>query len=78
MSTIFINGKQAVIIGLRRLRNSPSYLVIFLVVAFKKIPLFSKDLITLIMPFILLFVRVIPTPLLEVNFLLSSFIALLT
>ena len=40
----------------------------FLVAPFNKIPLFSKDLIILIMSFISLCVRVIPEPLLDVNF----------
>ena len=62
VSKCFINGKPAVINGLRKLRNPPSWLVFFLVVHFIKIPLFSKDLITFIISFISLFVRVIPQP----------------
>ena len=42
VGTIFINGKPAVINGLRKLRKVPSWLVTFLVVSFNKIPLFSK------------------------------------
>ena len=41
VSTFFNNG-------LRKLRNPPSWLVIFLAVPFKKVFLFSKDLINLI------------------------------
>ena len=78
VSTIFINGKPAIINGLRKFKNPPSWQVIFVVVSFIKIPLFSKDLITFIIYFISLFVRVIPEPLLNVKFLLSSFIPLLT
>ena len=47
VSKFFINGKPVVINGLRKLRNLPFRLLIILVVSFKKIPLFSKDLITL-------------------------------
>ena len=54
VSTFFINGKAVVINGLRKLRDPPSWLVIFLVV-----PLFSKDLITVTVSFISLFVNVI-------------------
>ena len=76
VSTVFINDKPAVINGLRKFKNLPSWIVIFLVVPFNKIPLFSKDLITFTISFISLFVRVIPEPLLDVNFLLCSFIPL--
>ena len=62
VSTLFINGKPAVINGLRKFKNPPSWLVIFLVVPCNKITLFSKDLITLIIFFISLFVRVISFP----------------
>ena len=62
MSTLFINGKPVVIIGLRKLRNLPSWLVFFLVVSLNKIPLFSKDLIDFIIYFVLLIVSVIPEP----------------
>ena len=51
VSTVFINGKPAVINDLRKLRNPPSRLVIFPVAPFNKIPLFSKDLITFIISF---------------------------
>ena len=40
----------------------PSWPVIFLVVSFNKIPVFSKDLITFIISSISLFVGVIPEP----------------
>ena len=59
VSTFFINGKAVVINGLRKLSDPPSWLVIFLVVPFSKIPLFSKDLITFTISFISLFVNVI-------------------
>ena len=48
--------------GLRKLVNAPSGLVVFLVVSFNKIPLFSEDLITFIIFFISLFVSVFPNP----------------
>ena len=60
MSKPFIYGKPAVINGIIKLRNPPSWLVNFVLVPFNKISLFSKDLITSIISFILLFVRVIP------------------
>ena len=62
MSTFFINSKPTVINALRKLRNPPSSLVIFLVVPFNKIPLFSKDLVTLIKSFASSFVRLIREP----------------
>ena len=43
MNTFFNNGKPTGINGLRKLRNLPSWLVIFLVVPFKKVLLFSKS-----------------------------------
>ena len=75
VSSLFINGKPAVINGLRNLKTWP---IDFLVVSFNTIPLFAKHLITFIIYFISLSVRVIPEPLPDVNFLLSSFIPLLT
>ena len=42
MNTFFNNSKPTGINGLRKLRNLPSWLVIFLVVPFEKVPLFSK------------------------------------
>ena len=62
MSALFINSKLDVLNGLGKLRNSPYLLVIFVVVSFIKIPLFSKGLIIFIIFFISLFVRVIPEP----------------
>ena len=62
MSTLFINNKPAVINGLRKFKIPPSWLVIFLAVPFNKIPLFSNHLITFIIYFISLSVRVIPAP----------------
>ena len=50
VNTLFIDGKQSVINGLRKLRNPPFWLVIFLIVPFNKISyylIFSKDSITL-------------------------------
>ena len=76
--TLFINGKPAVINGQRKFKNPLSWLVIFLGLPFNNIPLFSEDLTTLTISFIYLFFKVIPEPLLGVNFLLSSFIPLLT
>ena len=71
MRTIFINGKPAVINGLRKFKNTPSWLVIFLVVAFNKIPLLSKDLTTFVISFNSLFFKVIPEPVSdEIPFLL--------
>ena len=51
------------------MRNCPSWLIIFLVLPFNKTPLFSKRLITFIISFILLFVRVIPEPVIDEIFL---------
>ena len=59
VSTLYINGKPAVINILRKLKNPPPWTVIFLVVPFKK-NLFSKELITFIISFSKLFFRVIP------------------
>ena len=73
--SLFINGKRAAINELRKLRNHPSLLVIFVVVPFNKIPLFPKDLITFIIPYTF---RVILEPLLKVIFFKSLFIPLLT
>ena len=41
------------------------------VVPFNNNPLFSKDLIAFIISFISIFVRVVPEPLVDLNFLLS-------
>ena len=43
-SKLFINGKPAAINGLRKLRNPRSWLIIFAVIPFNKIPLFFKRL----------------------------------
>ena len=77
VSINFINGKPAVINGLRKFKNPPSWIVVPLVLSVNKIPLFWKDLITLIIYFISLFVRFILQLSLDVNFLLSLFISLL-
>ena len=47
------------------MRNLSSWLVVFLVVPYNKIPPFSKDLIAFITYFISLFVRVIPEPVVD-------------
>ena len=60
VSTFFINGNQLSLM----VKNPPSWLVIFLVVPFNKITLFSKDLITFTISVISILVRVIPGPLL--------------
>ena len=62
MTICFINGKLAVINGLRKLRNPHSWLGIFIVVSFNKIPPFCKNFIIFIISFILLYVRVILEP----------------
>ena len=46
VSTIFINGKLAVINSLRKFESPHSCFVVFLVLPFNKILLFSKDSIT--------------------------------
>ena len=45
VTTFLINGKPTYINGLRKLRNPPSWIIIFLVVPFNKILLFSKHAI---------------------------------
>ena len=77
VSILFINGKPTVIDGLTKHQNPPSWLVILLVVPLNKVLLFSNDLITFVIPFISLFLRHFHGPLLDLNFLLISFIALL-
>ena len=69
--TFFINGKLAVINGLRKLRNSHFWLITFLIVSFNKYRLFSKDLITFMIPFISLHVSVIPI-IADITFLPSA------
>ena len=66
VSTFYIYGNPAFNTGLWNLRNLISWLIIFLVVPFNKIPLFSKDLITLITSFISLFANVNREPLLRI------------
>ena len=71
VKTFFINGKQAVINGLRKLGKPPFWLVIFLAVPFIKIPLFFKEFITFVISFISLFVRNISEPVIdEIPFLI--------
>ena len=48
MSTLFINGTLAVIKSVRKLSNTPYWLVTFVVVPFNEMPLFSAGLITFI------------------------------
>ena len=60
VSTFFINGKPTDINGLRKLKNLLPWLVMFLAVSSKNMPLFSKDLIAFII--FSLFVNVIPEP----------------
>ena len=62
VSTFFINGIPTNIKGSRKLRNPPSSLVFFLVVYFKKTPLFSKGVIIFIIYFIWLFISINPEP----------------
>ena len=78
MSAFFINGKPAVINDLRKLRNPLSRLVIFVVVPFNKIPLFSTKLITFIISFIPLFVRCITEPVIDEILLLIFLPIILT
>ena len=60
VSTFFINGKLTFIKVPRKLSNPSFWLIIFLLVPFNKIPLFSKELIAFIISFISMFVSVIP------------------
>ena len=60
VSTFFINGKLTFIKGPRKLSNPSFWLIIFPLVPFNKIPLFSKELIASIIYFISMFVSVIP------------------
>lgn len=62
VSTFFINGIPTNIKGSRKLRNPPSSLVFFLVVYFKKTPLFPKGVIIFIIYFIWLFISINPEP----------------
>ena len=58
-STFFIEQNSLVNNGPRKLRNPLSWLLIFLLVSFNKIPRFSKERITFIISFISWFVGVI-------------------
>ena len=58
LNTFLINSKATDINSLRKLRKCPFWLVIFLIVSYNKISLFSKELITCIIYFILLSVSV--------------------
>ena len=55
-----INGKQTAINGVRKFRNPPFWVLIFLVNAFNKIILLSKYLTTFITSSVSFFVSVIP------------------
>ena len=76
VSILFINGRPAVINGLRKMRNPPSGLVMSLLVFLNKILLFSKDLITFTISLAALFIRVIPEPSLKIK--LYFFVAIST
>ena len=76
VSTFFNNGKPPAINCLRKFKNPPSCLVIFLVIPLNKIPLFSKHLATFIISFISLFVRVVPEHLPVIYSLLNLSICL--
>ena len=52
VKTLFVNGKPTDIDGLRKLKNLPFWLLIFLVVPFNKIFLFSKNQINFIVSLI--------------------------
>ena len=71
VSILFINGRPAVINGLRKMRNPPSGLVFL-----NKILLFSKDVITFTISLAALFIRVIPEPSLKIK--LYFFVAIST
>ena len=51
MSTFFNKSIPAATIGLRQLRNPPSWILIFVVVSFHKVILVSEVLITFTMSF---------------------------
>ena len=65
VSILFINGELAVNNGLRKFKNPSSLLVIFLIAPFNKSTLFFKGLITFIISFISLFVRIIFGPVID-------------
>ena len=52
VSILLINYKPTITDGIRKFKNRPYWLAIFLVVPFDKISLFSRDLITFILSFI--------------------------
>ena len=56
------SDKPTMIDGIRKFKIRSYSQAFFPVVSFNEIPLFSKDLITFIISFILWFVRVIPEP----------------
>ena len=57
--TLFINSKLAVINGIRKIKNPPYWLIIFLIVPLIKCFYFVK---TFIMSFISSLVKIIPVP----------------
>ena len=69
MSRFFINGKPADSNGLKKMRNPHSAQVIFLVGPLDKIPLFSKNIISFIISFFLLLLRISPEPLIKKIFI---------
>ena len=78
VSARFIYYKPTIIDGIRKFKNRPYWLVIFLVISFNEIPLFSKDLISFIISFISCFVRVIAEPVTDkIPFLIFSSIMLI-
>ena len=60
-----LSARSVRTLGNGKFKNPPSCLVLFVVVYFTKIFLFSKDLITFIISFISLLVKVIPKPLID-------------
>ena len=69
VSTLLINGKLTFINEPRTLaKNPPSWLLIFSVVPFNKILLFSRDFTTFLIYFISLFVSVTPKPITDEMF----------
>lgn len=71
VSTFFDNGKPTLIKAQRRLLSNSPFWLKFLAVTLNKISLFSYDLITFLISFILLLVSVIPELISYESFLLS-------
>ena len=70
-----MNGKPAIINGLRKLRNPPSWVVIFAVVPFNESPLFPENVIVFTIYFTVSFGRVIPEPVIYSLLNLSIFLS---